>query len=196
MEQLKETLRAALAAAFAKAAAAQGWPDVAMPEVTWEYPPEHSFGDLSTTVSFALAKLVRRKPRDIALAIQQAFTADPALVEKVEIAGGGYLNFFVAKPWWQAVIRQVQSAGAAYGRAEVGQGRPRAGLGPEVEAQMPRPALHDRETAAVDGDAGARGRVREHHAGAHDEARAREAQDFANFFHEAREHQTPAAWPS
>ena len=123
MEQLKETLRAALAAAFAKAAAAQGWPDVAMPEVTWEYPPEHSFGDLSTTVSFALAKLVRRKPRDIALAIQQAFTADPALVEKVEIAGGGYLNFFVAKPWWQAVIRQVQSAGAAYGRAEVGQGQ-------------------------------------------------------------------------
>ncbi|HSB81232.1 MAG TPA: arginine--tRNA ligase [Candidatus Methylomirabilis sp.] len=123
MEHLKETLRAALAAALAKAAAAQGWPDVDMPEVAWEYPPDDSFGDLSTTVSFALAKLLRRKPRDIALAIQQAFTADPALVEKVEIAGGGYLNFFVSKPWWQAIIQEVQRAGPAYGRSTVGQGQ-------------------------------------------------------------------------
>ena len=123
MEQLKETLRAALVAAFAKAAAAQGWPDVAMPEVTWEYPPEPTFGDLSTTLGFALAKLVRRKPRDIALAIQQAFTADPSLVEKVEVAGAGYLNFYVAKPWWQAVIRNVLQAGSSYGRVRVGQGQ-------------------------------------------------------------------------
>ncbi|HSB68138.1 MAG TPA: arginine--tRNA ligase [Candidatus Methylomirabilis sp.] len=123
MEQLKETLRAALVAALAKAAAAQGWPDVAMPEVAWEYPPEPTFGDLSTTLSFALAKLVRRKPRDIALAIQQAFTADPALVEKVEVAGAGYLNFHVAKPWWQAIIREVLQAGPAYGRVHVGRGQ-------------------------------------------------------------------------
>lgn len=122
MEHLKERLRAALAVAVGKAAIAQGWPEAAMPDVTWEYPPEPTFGDLSTTVSFALAKLVRRKPRDIALAIQQAFTADSTLVEKVEIAGGGYLNFFVAKSWWQAVIRQVLEAGPAYGRAEVGRG--------------------------------------------------------------------------
>ena len=123
VEQLKETLRAALAAAFAQAAATQGWPEVAMPEVTWEYPPESTFGDLSTTVSFALAKLVRRKPRDIALALQQAFLGEPALVEKVEVAGGGYLNFYVAKPWWQAVIRQVLEAGPSYGCARVGQGQ-------------------------------------------------------------------------
>ncbi|HYL82560.1 MAG TPA: arginine--tRNA ligase, partial [Candidatus Acidoferrum sp.] len=123
VEHLKERLREALTTAAAKAAVAQGWPEAAMPDVTWEYPPEPTFGDLSTTVSFGLAKLVRRKPRDIALAIQQAFTADPTLVEKLEIAGGGYLNFFVAKPWWQAVIRRVLEAGPAYGRAKLGQGQ-------------------------------------------------------------------------
>jgi arginyl-tRNA synthetase len=123
VEQLKKSLRAALAAALSRAAAAQGWPEMVMPEVTWEYPPDPTFGDLSTTVSFALAKLVRRKPRDIALAIQQAFEADPAFVEKVDIAGGGYLNFFVSKAWWQAVIRQVLSAGPSYGQGTIGQGQ-------------------------------------------------------------------------
>lgn len=123
MERLKQTLTSALAVACVKAAAANGWPNVALPEITWEYPPDPTFGDLSTTVSFALAKLVRRKPRDIAIAIRDALTPDPVLVEKVEVAGAGYLNIFVAKDWWRAVIHQVLAAADRYGQSEVGQGQ-------------------------------------------------------------------------
>jgi arginyl-tRNA synthetase len=96
---------------------------VATPEVQWEYPPDSAFGDLSTPVSFALAKLVRRKPRDIAAALQRAMAIDAALIEKVEIAGAGYLNIFVAKTQWQAVIREVLAAGDGYGRTDLGQGQ-------------------------------------------------------------------------
>jgi arginyl-tRNA synthetase len=123
VEQLKQTLESVLADAVARAGAARGWPPVTLPDITWEYPPESVFGDLSTTVSFAVAKEIRRSPREVAIAIQQALTPDPALVEKVEVAGPGYLNFFVAPGWWQGVIRRVLAKGAAYGRAEVGQGR-------------------------------------------------------------------------
>lgn len=123
MEELKKKLSGVLADAVDRASREQGWPPVSMPEIAWEYPPEPTFGDLSTTVSFALAKQVRRSPRDVATAIQRAVNPDPALVEKIEVAGPGYLNIFVANGCWHAVIREILEEGAAYGRATVGQGR-------------------------------------------------------------------------
>ena len=123
MEHLKQTLTLEIGAAFQRAAAKEGWPDTAMPEVQWEYPPDSAFGDLSTPVSFSLAKLLRRKPREIAAALQRAMSADPLLVDRIEVAGAGYLNIFVAKTQWQAVIPEVLAAGTAYGRAGSGNGR-------------------------------------------------------------------------
>jgi arginyl-tRNA synthetase len=123
VEELKHILGAVLADAVNRASREQGWPPVSMPEVAWEYPPEPTFGDLSTTVSFALAKQVRRSPRDVATAIQRAVNPDPTVVEKIEVAGPGYLNIFVANGWWHAVIPKILEAGAAYGSATVGQGR-------------------------------------------------------------------------
>jgi arginyl-tRNA synthetase len=123
VEELKHILGGVLADAVDRASREQGWPPVSMPEIAWEYPPEPTFGDLSTTLSFALAKQVRRSPRDVATAIQRAVNPDPVLVEKIEVAGPGYLNIFVANGWWHAVIRKILEEGAAYGRATVGQGR-------------------------------------------------------------------------
>ncbi len=123
VEELKKRLAAALVEAVASAGREQGWPPVTVPEITWEYPPEPEFGDLSTTLSFALAKQLRRSPREVATAIQRAFAPDPALVEKVEVAGPGYLNIFVATGWWQGTVRRVLAAGTAFGRATVGRGK-------------------------------------------------------------------------
>lgn len=123
MDRLKAHLTAELKAALERAAAAQGWPAVAMPDPTWEYPPAAAFGDLSTPLCFALAKQLRRKPRDIAQAVQAALLQDPAVVTRVEVAGAGYLNMFVAPGWWQSVARDVLAAGDAYGRADLGAGR-------------------------------------------------------------------------
>jgi len=123
VEELKKRLGAALADAVDRASREQGWPPLAMPEIAWEYPPEPTFGDLSTTMSFALAKQLRRSPHDVATAIQRAVNPDPALIEKIEVAGPGYLNIFVANGWWHEVIRKVLAEDAAYGCATVGQGQ-------------------------------------------------------------------------
>ena len=122
VDQLKQTLSRELAEALRRAATSEGWSDVAWPDVTWEYPPDPAFGDLSTPISFSLARLLHRKPRDIAAAIQRAMAPDSAVVEKVEIAGAGYLNVFVAATSWQETIRTVLAAGGAYGRADLGRG--------------------------------------------------------------------------
>jgi arginyl-tRNA synthetase len=123
VEQLKQTLGSVVELAVQAAGAAQGWPEIPALDLGWEYPPDSKFGDLSTPVAFGLAKLLKRKPRDIATAILQAFPPDPSLVERVEVAGAGYLNFFMAKTVWQGMIQRVLAAGTAYGRAEIGGGR-------------------------------------------------------------------------
>lgn len=123
MDDLKQALTSEVKAAVHQAAAAEGWPAVAVPEVQWEYPPDAAFGDVATPVSFALAKGVKRKPRDIAAAIRRVMAPDPAVIERVDIAGAGYLNVFVAKTWWQAVVRAVLTAGDTYGRSDLGGGQ-------------------------------------------------------------------------
>ena len=122
MEKLKKRLEAALREAVSRAAAELSWPAITMTEVIWEYPPDPAFGDLSTTVSFAMAKQLRRSPREVATAIQRVAVLEPGLVGKIEVAGPGYLNFFVANAWWHGVIREVLAAGSAYGWADVGRG--------------------------------------------------------------------------
>lgn len=122
MEKLKKRLEAALREAVSRAAAELSWPAITMTEVIWEYPPDPVFGDLSTTVSFAMAKQLRRSPREVATAIQRVAVLEPGLVGKIEVAGPGYLNFFVANAWWHGVIREVLAAGSAYGWADVGRG--------------------------------------------------------------------------
>jgi arginyl-tRNA synthetase len=122
VEKLKKQLEATLREAMARATAERSWPTVTMEEVSWEYPPDPAFGDLSTTVGFAMAKPLRRSPREIAAAIREAALLEPGVVSRIEVAGPGYLNFFVANGWWHGVVREVLAAGSSYGRSDVGRG--------------------------------------------------------------------------
>ncbi|MFQ5882116.1 MAG: arginine--tRNA ligase [Candidatus Methylomirabilales bacterium] len=93
------------------------------PEVTWEYPGEPAFGDLSTPIAFALAGPLRRKPRDIAELLHRRLDPGPHVVDRVEVGGAGYLNFFLTKRFWQQVIPEILTAGEQYGRSHVGEGQ-------------------------------------------------------------------------
>jgi len=122
--RLKADLAGALLAAMRKAGFESGLPPNVPTEVAWEYPADPAFGDLSTTLAFGLAKALRRKPREVALGIAASATLPNDLVERVEVAGAGYLNLFVAKPFWRRVVQGIIKAGLTYGRADVGGGRP------------------------------------------------------------------------
>jgi arginyl-tRNA synthetase len=79
-------------------------------------------GDFATNVALQLAKSARRKPRELAQAIVAALPAN-ALVAKVEIAGPGFINFFLAPAAYQAELARMLDAGRAYGRGNSGAGR-------------------------------------------------------------------------
>ena len=77
---------------------------------------DSTHGDFASNIALALAKPARRKPREIADLIVAALPASP-LVQKVEIAGPGFINFFLKAAAQFAVVGQILEQGEAYGRA-------------------------------------------------------------------------------
>ena len=96
---------------------------VATPAVIAVDPTKDSkHGDLATNVALTLAKPLGKPPRKVAEELVQALPASP-LVAKVEIAGPGFINFFLAPAAFHAVIAEVLDAGNNYGRNHSGAGR-------------------------------------------------------------------------
>ena len=79
-------------------------------------------GDFASNVALQLAKAARRKPRELATAIVAALPPSE-FVARVEIAGPGFINFFLAPAAWQAELLRVIDAGRAYGRSQAGAGQ-------------------------------------------------------------------------
>jgi arginyl-tRNA synthetase len=79
-------------------------------------------GDFASNVAMRLAKAARQNPRKIAEAVKSALPAHPA-VAKVEIAGAGFINFFLDEGSYHAEIGRILELGDAYGRSDLGRGR-------------------------------------------------------------------------
>jgi arginyl-tRNA synthetase len=81
-----------------------------------------SHGDYACNLAMQLAKPLRKSPRDIAQALIAALPGS-AVVEKVEIAGAGFINVFITTAAKQAVVKAVLQSGDAYGHGTLGAGR-------------------------------------------------------------------------
>ena len=79
-------------------------------------PKQEAHGDFACNIAMQLAKLLSRKPRDVAKDIVDALPHSP-WVEKTEIAGAGFLNFFLSNASKQRVVSEILLAGENYGHA-------------------------------------------------------------------------------
>lgn len=79
-----------------------------------ERPKNAEHGDLSSNAAMQLAKPLRRNPRELAQAIVAALPASN-LLRKTEIAGAGFINFYLQPAAWSTVVAQIREAGAAFG---------------------------------------------------------------------------------
>ncbi len=79
-------------------------------------------GDFASNVAMILAKTARRRPRDLAELIVARLPASNQLI-KVEIAGAGFINFFLSESAFTAVVGEILAAGEEYGRSKLGEGR-------------------------------------------------------------------------
>jgi arginyl-tRNA synthetase len=88
-----------------------------------EPPRDATHGDMATNAAMVLAKDAGKKPRELAEAIAAALRADDK-VEKVDIAGPGFINLTLKPHVWGEALRQALAAGKDYGRSTLGQGVP------------------------------------------------------------------------
>jgi arginyl-tRNA synthetase len=86
-----------------------------------EPPRDAAHGDMATNAAMVLAKDAGKKPRDLAEAIAAKLRADP-LVEKVGVAGPGFINLTLKPEAWTGALRAVLAKGADYGNSGIGQG--------------------------------------------------------------------------
>ncbi|MGH2579707.1 MAG: arginine--tRNA ligase, partial [Actinomycetota bacterium] len=88
-----------------------------LPEIEVAASRQKEFGDFSTNVALALAGRVGRSAREVAEAIRSHLPPDE-LIERVEVAGQGFVNLFVRAEWLLDVLRDAVARGPRYGRAE------------------------------------------------------------------------------
>src|SRR3989440_10202236 len=102
--------------AICAALATEGnWPDsIDFSRVIVEPPRDSSHGDMATNAAMVLAKEAGRKPRDLAQAIADGLAADD-LVQKVDVAGPGFINITLKPAAWTEALRTALRAGIHYG---------------------------------------------------------------------------------
>ncbi len=135
---VKEALRELIDEALAELRARKVLPETAAPAFVVERTRSREHGDFASNVALTLAKAASRKPREIAEAIAAQVANDPRLA-KVDVAGPGFLNFFLAAAAVHAEIERIHALADAYGRNADG-GRRKAQI--EFVSANPTGPLH------------------------------------------------------
>lgn len=109
--------------AVKKAVSNGALPEAEMPQFNIEKPANKDNGDYSTNVAMAGARAFKKAPRMIAEAIVSCIDLDGTAFERVEIAGPGFMNFFLSQQFYSDVLKDVFSCGKDYGKSDYGQGK-------------------------------------------------------------------------
>ncbi|GAB6179293.1 arginine--tRNA ligase [Desulfotomaculum defluvii] len=123
VEQIKSSLAQALQASISQAVTKGQVNPVEVPEVIIEVPREKGHGDFATNLAMQLARVAKMSPRKIAEAIVDNLDLASTQVERVEIAGPGFINFYLQTSWVYGVLPMVLQEDRNYGRVEVGEGQ-------------------------------------------------------------------------
>ena len=113
IEKVKKTLIQEIEASIKKANLAEE-----IPEIKVEIPKDTKNVDYSTNIAMVLTKIAKRNPRDIAQAIVDNLDTSKANVKQVDIAGPGFINFYLDNQYLTAVISEAIQKGDKVGYAE------------------------------------------------------------------------------
>lgn len=97
--------------------------DQSPPCVELEIPKVSQHGDYASNIALSLTRCLKRNPREIAKEIVQHMEMSEGLISKVEIAGPGFLNFFIEPGAWHQVLVEVHAQAEKYGYQEIGKGK-------------------------------------------------------------------------
>lgn len=123
VKQTEELLKEKITSAINKAIENGDLPQGDIPQFNIEKPANKANGDYSTNVALAGAKAFKKAPRMIAEAISNCLELDGTVFEKVEIAGPGFMNFYLSQKFYTDVLKDVFACASDYGKSDFGQGK-------------------------------------------------------------------------
>lgn len=123
---VKETetlLRKLVSTAIENAIKAGELPDTEIPEFIIEVPANKANGDYSSNAAMAGARAFKKAPRMIAESIVKYLDLSDTVFDRVEIAGPGFLNFFLSQKYYSEILKDIFACGENYGKSDYGQGK-------------------------------------------------------------------------
>ncbi|MBH0156366.1 arginine--tRNA ligase [Fictibacillus sp. 5RED26] len=120
LDQVKQLLKEEIEEAVVKAGLAK---KEELPAVVLEVPKDKANGDFATNMAMQLARVAKKAPRMIADDLVANFDKSKASIAKVEIAGPGFINFYMDNSYLTELVPTVLKAGKDYGRTEHGGGK-------------------------------------------------------------------------
>ncbi len=93
-----------------------------IPSIEVEFPREGAHGDYASNIAMILASGQKEAPRRIAEHIVESIDDNDGIIDKVEIAGPGFINFFIKQTAWPALLEDVDRLGDRYGESNIGAG--------------------------------------------------------------------------
>jgi len=117
-QKIKELIYEALKQAYQKG----DLPSSNFPEVELEEPKARMHGDFSTNIAMIMASSQKMAPRKIAESIINHMDDSGSMILKVEIAGPGFINFYLRQSAWYPALRRVYEEGERYGSSDIGKG--------------------------------------------------------------------------
>ena len=117
VEQVKTKLKDEIAAAVIKSNLAT---EAQLPEVILEIPKDKVNGDYSTNMAMQLARVAKKAPKVIAEELVASFDKASASIEKIEIAGPGFINFYMNNSYLTDLIPAIIEANEQYGESTIG----------------------------------------------------------------------------
>jgi arginyl-tRNA synthetase len=97
--------------------------EIDLPAYVIEVPNNSNHGHFATNLPLVLASSQRRRPRDLATVIVDNLEDGDRLIEKMDIAGPGFINFTITPHQWQRLLADILALGSDYGRSAMGTGQ-------------------------------------------------------------------------
>ena len=123
VQKTQQELREKIIDALGRAVANGELPAEPIPDFNIEKPANSANGDFSANVALAGAKAFKKAPRAIAESVINNLDLDGTLFDRAEIAGPGFLNFFLSQKYYGEIVKDVISKGADYGKSDYGKGK-------------------------------------------------------------------------
>lgn len=123
VKKAEEQLKQAVIDAVSAAVKSGELPEADMPQFIIEKPSDKKNGDFSSNIAMAGARAYHMAPRAIAETIVKNLDLKNTFIEKTEIAGPGFINFYFSDKYYNEILRDIVKSGDNYGRSDFGEGK-------------------------------------------------------------------------